>query len=37
MPFSRVIDLYKEGDKDYGKFIDIANLPITQVMEFQQD
>ena len=34
--FSRIIDLLKEDDKINGKFIDIANLPVTQIMEYQQ-
>jgi adenylate cyclase len=31
--FSRVIDLMENDNKKYGKFIDIATLPITQIME----
>jgi adenylate cyclase len=31
--FSRVIDLVDKDDKKYGKFIDIATLPITQIIE----
>jgi adenylate cyclase len=31
--FSRVIDLIGSEDKDYGKFIDIANLSITQLID----
>jgi adenylate cyclase len=31
--FSRVMDLMGNDDKKYGKFIDIATLPITQIME----
>lgn len=31
--FSRVIDIMGKDDHNYGKFIDIATLPITQVMD----
>ena len=31
--FSRIIDLIKRDDQNYSKFIDIANLPITQIIE----
>ncbi len=31
--FSRIIDLIGSEDKNYGKFIDIANLPITQIID----
>lgn len=34
--FSRVIDLIDENDKNYGKFIDIANLAVTQIMQKQE-
>jgi len=31
--FSRIIDLMGRDDKNYGKYIDIATLPITKIMD----
>ena len=31
--FSRMIDIIGKDDHNYGKFIDIATLPITQIMD----
>ncbi|MFO7965437.1 MAG: adenylate/guanylate cyclase domain-containing protein [Desulfobacterales bacterium] len=32
--FSRIIDFLEKDDHEYGKFIDIATLPITQIMDY---